>query len=271
MRDAISSALLLYAPFDETADAVFAKGDASLYEATSIDHRSTAKSWTTGVLPIQLLSDGGRFSGCLRFERPSKEIVFFKANHNFPTFAESRSGTVSFWLNTDPIAELREGFCDPIQITSKQWDDAAFFVEFEKRGNKVPFRLGVYADKHVWNPDGTDFAAIPPEKRPLAAVENPPFQKGKWTHIAFTFSNFNSQKADATSKLYLDGSLVASLSPRLQTFTWDIDQAAIMLGLNYVGLMDDLAIFDRALEADEIQFVYHLPEGVGMLVPQTDK
>lgn len=271
MREAISSALLFHAPFDKKADAAFAKGDASLYEATSIDHRSTAKAWTAGVLPIKLLSEGGRFSGCLKFDRPSTEIVFFKAHRNFPPFAESRSGTVTFWLNTDPVDELREGFCDPIQITSKQWDDAAFFVEFEKRANKVPFRLGVYADKQVWNPYGTDFAAIPPEKRPLATVENPPFQKGKWTHVAFTFSNFNNQKADATSKLYLDGSLVASLSPRLQTFTWDIDQAAIMLGLNYVGLMDDLAIFDRALEADEIQFVYQLPEGVGMLVPQTDR
>ncbi|MCU0713553.1 MAG: LamG domain-containing protein, partial [Pirellula sp.] len=164
-------------------------------------------------------------------------------------------------------SELREGFCDPIQVTSKQWDDAAFFVEFEKRGPSVPFRLGVYADKQVWNPQGTDFAAIPPEKRPLASVEQPPFRKNQWTHVAFTFANFNNNQTNGISDLYLDGSLVASLSPRLQTFTWNVDNAAIMLGLSYVGSMDDLAIFNRALSAEEIESLYKLPGGVSDLKP----
>ena len=45
--------------------------------------------------------------------------------------------------------QLEPGFCDPVQITPRAWNDAAFFVEFEKRPESIPFRLGVYADLGV--------------------------------------------------------------------------------------------------------------------------
>jgi hypothetical protein len=55
--------------------------------------------------------------------------------------------------------------------------------------------------------------------------------------------------------LYLQGELAGELSPRLQTFTWDASQGAILLGLGYVGLLDELAIWDRALSDDAIREV----------------
>ncbi len=270
--ESFAANLLFHASFDQSTTADFAKGNPTLFEATSIDARVSSQPFSHESQTVNQQSEGGRFAGCLRFERKTNHVVFYKVHENFPNPAELKSGTVSFWLKTDPESELREGFCDPIQVTSKQWDDAAFFVEFEKRpGKKTPFRLGVYADKHVWNPQGIDFANIPPEKRPLTTVDQPPFQKDKWVHVAFTFSNFNSHNPDATSELYLDGSRVGSLSPRLQTFTWDIDRAAIMLGLSYVGSMDDLAIFNRALTAKEIEAIHKLPGGIKDLLPRTNQ
>lgn len=270
--DTLAANLLFHASFDQSTTADFAKGSPILYEASSIAARSNSEPISSESETAKLKAEGGRFAGCIQFEGTTKNMVFYQVHNNFPNPSEIGEGTVSFWLKTDPESELREGFCDPIQVTSKQWDDAAFFVEFEKkRGQRTPFRLGVYADKQVWNPQGTDFASIPPDKRPLASVDQPPFQKGKWIHVTFTFSNFNNNKTDGTSDLYLDGSLVASLSPRLQTFTWDIEQAAMMLGLNYVGSMDDLAIFNRALTAKEVESLHKLTGGVRDLKPKQNQ
>jgi hypothetical protein len=267
----MSKALSFFAPFDGAPTATLARGEKTLFISDSVNNRATAREWSPSQSHIQLSNQEGRFSGCLRFERASDQVVFYKAQNNFPIPAENGSGTVSFWLKTDPDKELKEGFCDPIQITSKQWDDASFFVEFEKRASGVPFRLGIYADKNIWNPTGIDFAAIPVEKRPLASVDRPPFRRDQWIHVAFTFSNFNSSLPNATSTLYLNGARVGSISPRIQTFTWDAKHAAIMLGLNYIGCIDELAIFQRELKDHEIQTLYGLPNGVSDLIDKEIK
>ena len=41
-------------------------------------------------------------------------------------------------------------------------------------------------------------------------------------------------------------------------FTWVEENAKIMLGLGYVGLMDELTVFDKPLEVDEVKAVYQL-------------
>lgn len=263
VEESFATSLIFHASFDQSTTADYAKGIPILFESKSITARASSEPFSSESQTLKQKPDGGRFAGCIQFERKTDSVVFFKALDNFPIPAKRNNGTVSFWLKTDPDTELREGFCDPIQVTSKQWDDAAFFVEFEKRPAKTtPFRLGVYADKQVWNPQGIDFADVPPEKRPLISVDHPPFQKDKWVHVAFTFANFNNSTPNGTSDLYLNGSRVGALSPRIQTFTWDVEQAAIMLGLGYVGSMDDLAIFNRALTPKEIESIYKLPDGI---------
>ena len=54
-------------------------------------------------------------------------------------------------------------------------------------------------------------------------------------------------------RLYLDGEPRGDLSGRQQTFTWDLQQTLIALGLNYVGLIDEIATFDRVLTAAEVR------------------
>jgi hypothetical protein len=154
-----------------------------------------------------------------------------------------------------------------VQITPRAWNDAAFFVEFEKRPESIPFRLGVYADLLVWNPDKRPFADIPAAERPLVSVDKPPFARGKWTHVVFTFERFNTGGADGVARLYLDGAPSGALSPRRQTFTWDPAETVIALGLNYIGLLDELSIFNRALSDDEIRALHALPKGVASLTP----
>jgi hypothetical protein len=262
----LREALTFHAPFDGKGDAAYAAGDPRLYSAPSFKQRADARPGLPDGDGALIAAGAGRFGDALRFTRKAAPLVFFRGARNMPYEAQGWSGTVSFWLSVDPAGELEPGFCDPVQITPRSWNDAAFFVEFEKRPDSIPFRLGVYADLHVWNPEKRRFADIPPEERPLVTVDDPPFGAGKWTHVVFTFERFNSGRPDGVARLYLDGALRGELAPRQQSFTWDPEQNTIALGLNYIGLLDELSIFNRALGADEIRTLYALDGGIGSLV-----
>jgi hypothetical protein len=67
--------------------------------------------------------------------------------------------------------------------------------------------------------------------------------------------------------LYLDGKPAASLQGRALTFTWEPSKAVIVLALSYIGLFDDLAVFNRALTDEEVAYLYGLQGGVGSLRP----
>jgi hypothetical protein len=263
---ALRKALTFHASFDGTVDAVHAAGDPKLYWAPSMKQRQEAKPGLPEGSSTVSGRGTGRFGDALRFTKKGSPIVFFRGGRNMPFAAANWTGTVSFWLSADPETELEPGFCDPVQITPRAWNDAAFFVEFEKRPESIPFRLGVYADLEVWNPQKRNIADIPSHERPLVTVQKPPFARGKWTHVAFTFQNFNTGRADGVARLYLDGKPSGELSPRVQSFTWNPEQTVIALGLGYIGSLDELSVFDRALSAEEIGMLYGLPKGVTSLV-----
>ena len=128
-------------------------------------------------------------------------------------------------------------------------------------------RRSFFANQREWNPQRRKFDAIPEGERPMVVVKRHPFERGKWTHVAFTWKGFNSARDDAVAKLYLNGDPQGELDGK-RTFSWDLSKAAILIGVNYVGLYDDLAIFNRALGPDEIRELGRLDGGVGSLVPQ---
>jgi len=263
---ALRRALTFHASFNESADAEFGQGDKKLYHAPSMSKRADANPGLPESGETVVGSGQGRFGNALRFTKKKAPVVFFQAERNLDYQPTNWSGSVSFWLSVDPAKELEPGFCDPVQITPRAWNDAAFFVEFEKRKESIPFRFGAYPDFKVWNPQNRKWEEIPLSEKPLLAVENPPFAAGKWTHILFTWDSFNTGRADGTSKLYLDGKFQGNLSPRQQTFTWDPAKASVMLGLSYIGLFDELSIFNRALTEKEVQSLYELKGGVPSLL-----
>jgi len=264
--DPVRTALTFHASFDGAVTARHAAGDPALYWAPSAKERQQAKPGLPPTGETQHAAGAGRFGDALRFTKRSAPLVFFRAERNMPYASSDWSGTVSFWLQVDPKGQLEPGFCDPVQITPRAWNDAAFFVEFEKRPEAIPFRLGVYADLDVWNPAKRKFEEIPASERPLVTVADPPFSAGKWTHVVFTFERFNTGKPDGVARLYLDGEPRGVLAARQQTFTWDPQQAFVGLGLSYIGLLDELSIFNRALAPDEVAAVYRLESGVSGLL-----
>ncbi len=244
----INDAILFHATFDASHDATLAKGDSQIYTAESMKREKTKPGLHTDA--VEWRRTGGRKGGALFFTKKSKQLVYFEANRNVPFDKAKFRGTVSFWMQLSPKEDLPEGFVDPLQITDKKWNDASFFVDFDKEKERE-FRLGAFSDHAFWNPDKRNFDNIPRKERPMVFVKDWPFTRKTWTHVAFTWDAFNTGK-EAAAELFLNGESRGKLT-RKQQFTWDPSKAVIMLGINYVGGLDDLAIFDRALSAEEIK------------------
>lgn len=248
----LRSALTLHASFDQGLDADFARGEARLLNAPAMKERARAVPGLPAGGEVVLAPGEGVTGNALRFVRKESPLVFFAGRDNVAWNPTNWSGTVSFWLRLDPETELEPGYTDPIQITPRAWNDAAFFVEFGKDETPRHFRLGAYADFKVWNPDNRKWEDIPWPEKPLVSVTRHPFSRARWTHVAFTWERFNTGRPDGVAHLYLNGELQGKLSPRVQTYTWNPDELLVMLGLSYKGLWDELAIFNRALDAAEI-------------------
>jgi hypothetical protein len=258
----LREALTFAASFDTGTNAEFAKGDRRVYHASSGDRKDPKPGLVAGE--VEVAKGAGRLGGdALRFRKKSNRVVFYRAAGNVDYRKTDWSGTVSFWLSLDPEKDLEPGYCDPIQITEKAWNDAGLWVDFSKDETPRHFRLGAFADLKVWNPTNRDFEKLPEAEKPMSTVTRPPFGRGKWTHVAITFERFNTGKSDGLAKLYLDGAFQGAVSGRDQTWSWDVERAAIQLGLSYVGLFDDLTIFRRALSDAEIRTLHGLRGRLG--------
>ncbi len=259
----LRQALTFHVPFDGKADAVFAPGDRGVYSGLGTPLKDVKPG-----LPaegVSIARGAGRYGDALRFERKIKQVAFYKAERNMSYSEGVFQGSVSIWMSLDPEKDLEPGFCDPIQLTDKKWDDACMFVDFDKGGDPRLFRMGVLSDHREWNPQNRKWDDIPDGDRPWIVVRRHPFARGKWTHVVFTWEKFNTQLDDAVARLYLDGQLQGEQRGR-KTYTWDLSRAAIVLGMNYVGLYDDLALFNRPLSEDEIVLLGKLEGGVRSLV-----
>jgi hypothetical protein len=248
---ALSKALVLHASFDGSADSQVQQGDGKVYTTESL----ARKQWTPGIdrADVTIAKGAGVFGDCIRFADKSPKVICYKGEV-LPKYHRTIDGTVCFWMRLDPDKDLKPGFCDPIQITEKAWNDAAMFVDFDK---DLPrdFRLGVFSDLKFWNPENTPWEKWPIDKRPMVTVKQPGFSNEKWKHVAFSFQGINApENQPARASLYLDGKLQGTLEGPMK-FTWDPTKTAIMIGIEYIGDMDELMIFDKPLSQEQMQFI----------------
>ncbi len=262
-ENALRKALTFHASFDRGIDADFALGDRRLYTASSYENRGDSKPGI-GNPDVSIASGKGRFGDALQFKRKNTKAIYYQAGTNVAYQSENWNGTVSFWLSLDPDKDLEPGYCDPLQVTDEDYNDAALWVDFTKDDKPRHFRLGVFGDLKVWNPKGLEPDKNPDFLQRLVVVKGPPFGRGKWTHVAIAFSRLGS---GGEANLYLNGRLQGTTSQVREPFTWDVPRAAIRLGVNYVGLFDDLSVFNRTLSDKEIQTLYQLQNGVRSLHP----
>jgi hypothetical protein len=258
----LSEALTLHASFDDGFSADFSRGDPELYSAPSWDRAEEAEAGL-GDAPVETVAGMGGSGRALRFTERNTSAVYYRAQEKVAYSATDWSGTVSFWLSLDPAQDLAPGYCDPIQITDQTYNDAAVWVDFTN-ANPRQFRLGVFGDLASWNPEGLSSDEHPGFEDHLVVVEEPPFQREAWTQVVITYSGLGSE-AGGTASLYLDGILQGTIQGLLEPFSWEISDAQIRLGVNYVGLFDELALFDRPLTEAEVVALHGLEGGVASL------
>lgn len=246
--EAIKSSLYFHAPFDGGTDAKVARQDRQLYTAPNLKRLSAEPGEQRA--DVEIIAKDGKHGDGLRFSGKGKQVLFYRgSNLNFRE--TDWQGTVSLWLRLTPDEDLKEGYSDPLQITDKAWNDASFFIDFDIDSPRT-FRLGVFSEYKFWNPDDVKWEDWPVTERPMLSVARPPMQRDRWTHVAWTFHGINAGDAKpATCKFYVDGKLQGTMS-RPVKFQWDLERTAIMLGLDYVGDLDELMIFDRALNDAEV-------------------
>jgi len=249
------------ATFDGTTSADIAKGDGRLF--TAKDRRNFDKAVPGLQDPdVVIAKDQGLVGDALKFNKKKRLVTYYEAEGNVGYSSSSWSGSVSFWLSLDPATDLEPGFCDPIQITDSGYNDAAIWVDFTKE-NPRDFRLGIIGDLAAWNPDKVSPDNNPEFEKRLIGVSAPPFAKGKWTHVLINFQGLNSDQGK--SEFYIDGKLQGKADVT-DPFTCESKEIRIMLGLSYIGLFDELAIFDRPLSEKEVLHVYRSKKGLASLV-----
>lgn len=242
----LRESLTFYASFDQE-EADFAMGDKAIYFAPS---RRAMDSMQTGIANgVHSWEQEGKWGKALRFMKRADPVLFFKSANNINYDSQDWSGSLSFWLKLDPAKDLEPGYTDPIQITDVRYNDASIWVDFTNE-NPRDFRLGVIGDLASWVQDTAQTSAqIEFEKR-LVPVSNPPFTGEKWTHVAVVFQSLGT--VNSRFELFLNGESQGMKSGIDDPFTWELEKSNIYLGLGFVGLMDDLAIFNRPLTNEEV-------------------
>ena len=132
---ALLKSFTFYASFNRGIDADFAHGDPNLYTIVSgkPDFKTAVGLRAEGM--TKLIKGKGLSGDALQFTRRDAKKLFYKAKKNLAYGRREWSGTVSLWLRLDPEKDLDPGYCDPIQITPRQWNDGAFFVDFDRAGD----------------------------------------------------------------------------------------------------------------------------------------
>jgi len=261
---ALRSALTFHAGFDHGPDADFGSGDRRIYSA-EVDEQQNIVGLTAGLgdPAIFVVEDRGKFGGALEFTLDNSHVLVFKAEGNVAYSAHEFGGTASFWLRLDP-AGIPGRYSDPFQLTDKKFSDACIWVDFTKNDEPSDFRLGVFGDALVWD-SGNRQSQNEEFYHRLLKIAEPPFGGRDWTHVVVAWEGINTAPGER-ARLYLNGEYRGATGRIRESFTWDLADAAIRLGMgHFVGLVDDLALFNRGLSAAEVRLVHGLKRGVAEL------
>jgi len=258
-QDALKSALVFHAPFDSGLNADFSKGD-----KTAMIKKGKELLPCVPNDDVKLVA-GGKFGGCVHFPKKGATRPQFSGVNMLGYNEQNWSATVSVWLKLTPDEDLEPGYCDPVQIVGDDGKKGFIFLEWSKDETPRIFRYAIRPLFEIWNPTNVQWAEIPAAKRPAVDVAKAPFTRDTWTHVAFTLANVNSQTAQPSGSLFINGKLQGRIENWDLRFGWDPASVALVLGASYVGHQDDLAVFDRALSDAEVARLFQLEGGVSSL------
>jgi hypothetical protein len=240
-----------YASFDQAVRGDFGGGDLSL--STRFNHPDRKgefvfeKGFDSKV--FRIAEERGVHGGALEAidVLPRNGRIYFPARGNLAYNDSGWSGSASVWIKTDPNTMFKSRFCDPLQITQKGASNGAIWFDFNDAKPR-DMRMGTFPAVA----EGRKPVAESDPGAPIVWVKNVGFQASDWHHIAITWDNFDTHKANGRAALYIDGKLIGEVKDKDIAMEWDLDKTGIYIAVSYIGLYDELALFGRALTPAEV-------------------
>jgi hypothetical protein len=254
----LRKAATFYASFDEEAQGDFGGGDLYLSTRMDVEGEKGRFEYEKGfdAEVFRIAKDKGVHGGALECTNVLKRNgrIYFPAKGNLAYQKGGWGGSVSVWFNTDPNTRFKTPFCDPIQITQKGANNGGIWFDFN---NDKPrgLRMGVFPAVA----EGQTPVKESDPKAPMVRVKDPGFKAGDWHHVVLTWTNFDTGKSDGRAALYIDGKLIGEVKDADLHMDWDLDRTGIYVGVNFIGLLDELALFNRALTAEEVALLRAKP------------
>jgi Concanavalin A-like lectin/glucanases superfamily len=195
---------------------------------------------------------------------PDNGRIFFPAKGNIAYKKGGWSGALSVWINHDPDTQLKTGFCDPVQITQKGAGNGGIWFDYNDAKPKRNLRMGTFPAIGDGRPPISESREA---FSPMVWVDKPGFKVGDWHHVALVWRNFDTGENDASAALYIDGKLMGEIKKDYPiSMDWELDKTGIYVAVSYIGLMDELALFNRALTQEEIGVLRSQPAVLSSLV-----
>jgi len=209
---------------------------------------------------LKIAPDKGVQGGCLEVVDvlPRNGRIFFPAKGNVAFKKGGWSGTMSVWCKTDPDKMLKTPSCDPIQITQKGAGNGGLWFDFNDAKPR-DLRHGAFPVI----PEGEKGIGGNDPKAPVVRVAGIGWKADDWHHVVITWKNLDTGKTDAVTALYIDGKLIGEVKDRAIAMGWDIDKTGIYVAIRYIGLLDELILFDRTLSKEEIDALFKKPNLIG--------
>jgi hypothetical protein len=252
-----------YASFDQAVRADV--GGGALEPSTRFNHKTEKGAFVFEkgfpASAFRIAPSAGVAGGALEAVDvlPDNGRLFFPAKGNLAVREGGWSAALSVWINFDPDVQLKTPFCDPVQITQKGAGNGGLWFDFDGAKPRRNLRMGAFPAV----PDGAKPIAESREAfSPMVWVDDPGFRVGAWRHVALVWRNLDSGRPDGRASLYIDGKLRGEVmdKPYPLTMGWDLDRAGIYVAVSYIGLLDELALFGRALDGDEIALLASRPD-----------
>lgn len=216
----LASALTFHASFDNGTDADVGRGDRAIYTV------GEGGALTAGLGEVAIARGAGRFGDALQFTLERTNIVAYQVEGNVAYSDAAFRGTVSFWMRVDP-GDIPGQYCDPIQVTDKDYADSCIWLDFTKNDAPSDMRLGIFGNRAEGTPgpsaatarSSTGGCARSPS-RPSAATAGPMSRsRGMGSIAPRLVGGGSTSTASIRAPRARSGSGLAG-SPRRRAFGW---------------------------------------------------
>jgi hypothetical protein len=256
--DSLKKAVTFYVSFDTDLRADFGKGGLKVSTRYTVDAKRNRYERKPGFprKAFRIAKDRGISGGALEATDvlPRSGRISFPAKGNVAYRKTGWSGAASLWINTNPNTMLKTKYCDPLQITERGATNGGIWCDFTPDKPR-DFRLGAFPAVKA----GAKPLPSSGPKAPVVRVKGVGFRSGDWHHVVLSWKNLDTGKPNAEASLYIDGKLIGVVKDREIGMKWDVDKAGVYVAVNYIGLLDELALFHRALTAEEVRRLHRNP------------